>query len=377
MICKFLNGNNDLCRKLLNNITRGGHNNKYTWFAKRIFSKNGQKRKCMSSIISFLVSQLTVSDCQRPHETSKASQAISALQNSSSDDDDYNNSCETKMKSNKGDKIKSEQLPVSNIESFYSMMEKLQIYAMKGYLYNEEYFNIYLLIIQRINDDPQKKYLLNTLYEFEVISAIIHCYCGNNSLDEVLPELPSWSSFCDNDNFTRIPNKDPMLNVLQCLIDHCDSVTQRAFDSLQSNHFTLLMLRDHPGKTLPFLELMIKGNGETSMTVLKNLLTMCKTVTSKSNLYDSSNSNHRSSRKKIKTEFDIVIELLIKMLIIEDQFTETRLRLLMCGGQKSDVIGLQQIAATCIHYSKHNPRQAERAYIIIKIISVLDQQVRK
>ena len=113
------------------------------------------------------------------------------------------------------------------------MMEKLQINAMKNFTTNKEYFQVYMRICTACtvgtvgtvgtSHEPTSAALAHirrSLYEHDVISALVHVYLGRFSDDAALSELPEWSAITNKGTYTRVANKDPILRVLVWLVHH-------------------------------------------------------------------------------------------------------------------------------------------------------------
>jgi hypothetical protein len=240
-------------------------------------------------------------------------------------------------------------------------------------------------------------HIRRSLYEHDVISALVHVYLGRFSDDAALSELPEWSAITNKGTYTRVANKDPILRVLVWLVHHHqeeqgehqgEPMSARAVASLQESALVVMMLNDHALKAIELLAPMIQGNGVTSMSCMKILLRMCTEVSSHSTMdgggsgssssgsSSSGSSGSRRRRRRPPTKFDILIDLIKTMLAIEDQFTPVRLTMLLTLGQRDDgVNGLSELATIYTSQSLKSPRFAERAYTLIKILATLDAMV--
>ena len=189
-------------------------------------------------------------------------------------------------------------------------------------------------------------------------------YLGKWSDDRDRQELPSWESVTPKGAYVQEPSKDKLLCVLCWLLERVDpllGLSSKSFHALQQLTFSNFMFLNHAkyvieSKTL--LECMIKGNASTSMVLMRNIDRRCMQV-------------HASSH-----DFQTLLKLIATMLVVEDQFTETRHEMLFMGSDaKGNVKGLLTIAKENMAQAHTNTMHAQRAYTAIKIIGHLDQQV--
>jgi len=164
--------------------------------------------------------------------------------------------------------------------------------------------------------------------------------------------------------YVQEPSKDKLLLVLCWLLERVDpllGLSSKSFLTLQQPQFSQLIFISHAKYVIEskkLLECMIKGNASTSIVLMRNIDRRCMQV-------------HASSH-----EFQILLQLIATMFVVEDQWTEIRHDILFMGSDaKGGVKGLITIAKDNMAQAHTNSMHAQRAYTAIKIIGHLDQQV--
>ena len=393
-----------LCRNIIHTILKSSskHSSKSNlkskqWLTKRIFSKKKLIRFSISKLYANLLMYLSYHspmDCKdtiivvtqtATQRKQQNNAAMEALQNNSDDAGEIKmngevdeNGRPTGVKLPKTVKVKKRKVGLVGL--FFKYLEKMQVDAMENYLNYDAYLDIYRRLCSNAIDVPLKEYI----YHHNILSTLIHLYLGDWSQNTSLSKLPSWNTIESKSVYTNNADKTIILNIITYLLQHVDplkGMTNISFNSMQDGNFIESILQYHPSHALPLLAMCIQQNGITSMTAMRLLVDECSKTsygtynTTTSSSTSSSTMSTTLKMKKMK-KFNVLIQNLICMLNVQDEFTDVRLRMLMLGDDKD----LNGLIAYAEHYIKKaqdnsfstNKVYAMKAYGVIKIISSLD-----